>query len=244
MIINCIAVDDEPLALNLIEEYISKIPYLNLQHKFSCAVDTLDYLKDNRTDLIFLDIQMDELSGIQLVNILKNKPMIIFTTAFDKFAVEGYDLDIVDYLLKPIGFERFFKAANRAYDKMAANESAHKNGTNISHNPDSGKFLFVKSDLKLIKINYDDILYIEGQRDYLMIHTVKDKIMTLSSFKNMETKLAGDNFCRVHKSFLVAINKISRIEKKHLIINSRTIPIGNSYASQFFSLIKKNSPSL
>lgn len=239
MKITCIAVDDEPLALELIEEYIKKIPHLYLVRTFNNALDTLEFLKDNKIDLILLDIQMDDLTGVQLVKVLRNKPMVIFTTAYDKYAIEGYDLEITDYLLKPISFERFLKAINKVYDRLNE-QSANKPDINrIVMQNDDEKYFFVKSDSKLIKINYDDVLFIEGQRDYLMIHTIMGNIMTLLNFKSMECILKGKKFCRVHKSFIVSIDKIIRIEHNTIKIEDKSIPISKSYQSAFFNMIKK-----
>ena len=239
MKITCIAVDDEPLALDLIEEYVKKIPNLVLVNKFTNALDTIEFLSVNRIDLILLDIQMDDLTGVQLVKVLKDKPMIIFTTAYDQYALEGYDLEITDYLLKPISFERFLKAIRKVHDRLNE-QTVNKPWINeIVTSKEEDKYFFVKSDSKLIKINYDDVLFIEGQRDYLMIHTTKGNIMTLMNFKSMEHILVGKNFCRVHKSYMVSIDKINRIERNNIKIEDKSIPISISHRAALFDLIKR-----
>jgi two-component system, LytTR family, response regulator len=239
MKISCVAIDDEPLALDIIKDYTEKIPFLDLLATFDNAIESIEYLKSNKVDLLFLDIQMDELTGIQLLNILKDKPLVIFTTAYDSYAVKGYELDAMDYLLKPISFERFMKAADKVYDRLCPkaapnNEYKEAAATNVH-----GDYFFVKTEFHLEKLKFSDILYIEGMGDYLMIHTPAKKIMTLQSFKKAEEILPEDNFCRVHKSFMVALDKIESIERNRIKIGSALIPISDSYKKLFFDLIEK-----
>ena len=250
MIINCITLDDEPLALELLEDYIRKVPYLNLVKSFDNPVDTLDYLKDNTVDLLFLDILMEELTGIQLVQILKNKPNIIFTTAYDKYALQGYELDIVDYLLKPISFDRFIKAVDKVYERISStlpvngisNPEYNPQADNPGVNPWAGQkedYFFVKTEFKHQKINFDDVLYVEGMGDYQCIYTAKEKIMTLMNFKKLVDILPEILFTRLHKSYIVSLNKITIIEKNKVKIGDKFIPIGDSYKNKFFDLLKK-----
>lgn len=239
MKISCIAVDDEPLALELISDYAKRVPFLKLVKTFSSALDALEYITINKIDLIFLDIQMKQFTGIQLVNIIKNKPLVIFTTAFDKYAVKGYELDIVDYLLKPISFERFVKAAEKAYEKMKSVQDTRNCIPETVHTSSCEKFFFVKTEFRLQKVNFEDILYIEGKGDYLQIVTKDCKIMTLQNFRNLEEILPFENFCRVHKSFLVSLDKINIIEKSIINIGDVHIPVSDSYKSRFFDLLKK-----
>jgi two-component system, LytTR family, response regulator len=238
MNINCVAIDDEPLALDIIKDYAKRIPFLNLIATFDNAMDCLSYLKDNKVDLMFLDIQMEELTGIQLLSVLKEKPQVIFTTAYDQFALKGYELDVLDYLLKPISFERFLKAADKAYDKIVSKPEAKSVVTEIIPQK-TVDYCFVKSEFHLEKINFAEVLYIEGMGDYLMIHTASKKIMTLQSFKKAEETFPAGNFCRVHKSYIVAIDKIESIERNRIKIGSMLIPVSDSYKKEFFAIIEK-----
>jgi two-component system, LytTR family, response regulator len=238
MKIDCIAIDDEPLALDIIKDYASRVPYLNLLGTFDNALESLEFLKNNHVDLLFLDIQMEELTGIQLISVLKNKPHIVFITAYDQYAVKGYELDIVDYLLKPISFERFLKAVDKVYDRIKSTAEKLPLTTDPHQNNPAG-YCFVKTEFHLEKINFSDILYIEGMGDYLMIHTTTRKLMTLQNFKKAEETFPTDNFCRVHKSYMVAISKIESIERNRIKIGNMLIPISESYKKDFFERIEK-----
>jgi two-component system, LytTR family, response regulator len=237
MKINCIAVDDEPLALDIISNYVLKVPFLNLMKTFDNAMETINYVKENKIDLLFLDIQMDELTGIQLLNIIHPKPMVIFTTAYDSFAIQGFELEAIDYLLKPISFERFIKAVNKVYDKM--NISGLVNKTEPAILKQNDNYFFVKTEFRYEKIIFDEILYIEGMGDYLRIVTKTKKIMTLQNFKRMEETLPPDQFCRVHKSYIIAFNKIESIERNRIKITDQLIPISDSYKKVFFDIFDK-----
>ncbi len=235
--INCIAVDDEPLALDIINNYVSKVPFLNLLKSFDNAMETINYVKENKVDLVFLDIQMDELTGIQLLNILQPKPLVIFTTAYDSFAIQGFELEAIDYLLKPISFERFLKAVNKVYDKMNISSNASKTDPIILKQ--SENYFFVKTEFRYEKIIFDEILYIEGMGDYLRIVTKTKKVMTLQNFKKMEETLPADLFCRVHKSYIIAFNKIESIERNRIKITDQLIPISDSFKKNFFDIFDK-----
>jgi DNA-binding LytR/AlgR family response regulator len=233
MKINCIAVDDEPLALEVIEDYIKKVPFLNLLKVFDNAIDAMEYLRNEKVDLMFLDIQMEELTGIQMLNILKPKPDVIFTTAYDQFALQGYELDVTDYLLKPISFERFVKAVDKVHEKLCKMNAGKARHAEVSiFNPKTDYF-FVKSGFKLHKVTFDEILYVEGQGDYLKIVTPRVRIMTLQTFKGVEDILPSSNFLRVHKSYIVAIDKIESVEGNMIRIADVHIPVGESYKKQF-----------
>jgi len=239
MKISCIAVDDEPLALELIEEFARKVPFLNLVKVFDNALEAMDYLRQEKIDLMFLDIQMEELTGIQMLNILKPKPEVIFTTAYDKFALQGYELDVADYLLKPISFERFVKAVDKVHEKLYKSTAPKKKPEEApGYNPKADYF-FVKSGFKLHKVAFGEILYIEGQGDYLKIATPKVRIMTLQTFKAIEEILPEASFIRVHKSYIVAIDKIESIEGNMIRIADMHIPIGESYKKQFQAVLDK-----
>lgn len=238
MKIKCIAIDDEPLALDIISDYAGRVPYLDLLSTFDNAVDGMAYLKNNPVDLMFLDIQMEELTGIQLLSALKTKPLVIFTTAYDQFALKGYELDALDYLLKPIAFERFLKAVDKAYDRLVPKKEAQVANSEHTHQTPID-YCFVKTEFHLEKINFSDILYIEGMGDYLMIHTTTRKIMTLQNFKKAEETFPANNFCRVHKSFMVALDKIESIERNRLKIGNMHIPVSDSYKKDFYALIEQ-----
>lgn len=241
MKINCIAVDDEPLALEIIKDYCAKVPFLNLMHAFDNAIDTMEYLRNNRVDLILLDIQMEDLTGIQLLNALKVKPYVIMTTAYDNYAIQGFDLDVTDYLLKPISFDRFLKGLNKVYDRMQ-NETVIADGKQVATVPSdpAGKdYFFVKTDTHIEKITASEVLYVEGMGDYWRIVTKNKRIMTLMNARGIEEVLPENQFCRVHRSYFVAIAKIESIERKHIKIADQRIPIGDTYQKNFFDIIEK-----
>ncbi|MEI6060543.1 MAG: LytTR family DNA-binding domain-containing protein [Bacteroidota bacterium] len=241
MKINCIAVDDEPLALDIIRAYCAKVPFLNLVGTFNNAIDTLEYLRHNTVDLMFLDIQMEELSGIQLLNSLKFKPLVIFTTAYDQYAIQGFDLDVLDYLLKPIPFDRFVKAAGKALEQMQKHvDSGIREKQERPVAQGNSSFFFVKTETRIEKVNAAEVLYVEGMGDYWRIVTKTRRIMTLMNAKGIEEILHEPGFCRVHKSFFVAIDKIEFVERKQIKIGEILIPISDTYQKNFFDLIEKH----
>ncbi|MCB2197061.1 MAG: LytTR family DNA-binding domain-containing protein [Bacteroidetes bacterium] len=235
MKINCIVIDDEFPAIEQIEEYISRIPFLNLLKSFDNAIDPINYLKSNQVDLIFLDIEMEGFTGLQLIKTLQHKPKIILTTAYDKYAIEAFDLNVTDYLLKPISFERFIKAIDKVYDSFEI--SGNNSGNEPVYKRD---YFFVKTEFRMQRVDFDDILFIEGMNEYLRINTTKEKIMTLQNFKSLQESLPKDNFIRVHKSYMVAINKIESIEKNRIKIGEKLIPISSTYKEAFFLMLNKN----
>jgi DNA-binding LytR/AlgR family response regulator len=235
--IRCLAIDDEILALDLLEDNIRKVPFLEMAGRCRSAMEAMEMLAAGTVDLIFLDIQMPDMSGIQLLNSLHQKPMVIMTTAYEKYALKGYDLDVIDYLLKPFSFERFLRAVNKAQDFMQLKEK-NKNKQGEEPETTSGKYLFVKSDYKLVKINLDEIMYIEGLKDYVRIYTAEKPVITLMSMKAVEEKLPASDFVRVHRSFIVNIRKIKYIEQGSIMIGTKEIPIGNNFREQFFNKIK------
>jgi DNA-binding LytR/AlgR family response regulator len=227
MRINCIAIDDEPLALKKIKEFIGQVDYLNLLDVFNNAVDAIGFLKKNSVDLIFLDIRMKQLSGIQFLESLQSKPKVIITSAYDEYALKGYELDVVDYLLKPFPFERFLKSADKVYTLMNGLRGGVAN-----------EFLFVKTEYRMERVALKDILFIQGMKDYLQIHTVDRKIMTLQTFKNLLESLPPVDFQRVHNSYVVSVSKIEHIERCRIRIGKELIPISESYKSSFFKALK------
>jgi len=241
MKINCIAVDDEPLALDIIKAYCSKVPFLNLLQTFGNAIDTLQYLRENTIDLMFLDIQMEELTGIQLLNSMQQKPYVILTTAYDNFALQGFDLDVVDYMLKPISFERFIKGVNKVTERMQKESSEPYIEKGEIHSPPEANstYFFVKTETRIEKVETSEVMYVEGMGDYWRIVTKNRRIMTLMNAKRIEDILHEPQFCRVHKSYFVAIDKIEFVERKHIKIGNEHIPISDTYQKNFFDLIEK-----
>jgi two-component system LytT family response regulator len=241
MKINCIAVEDEPLALEIIKDYCAKVPFLNLMQAFDNAIDTMEYLRNNSVDLILLDIQMEDLTGIQLLNALKVKPYVIMTTAYDNYAIQGFDLDVTDYLLKPISFERFLKGLNKVYDRMQNEASIPEGKQVITHPSETAEkdYFFVKTETHIEKVTTSEVLYVEGMGDYWRIVTKNRRIMTLMNARGMEDVLPEHQFCRVHRSFFVALSKIESIERKHIKIADQRIPIGDTYQKIFFDIIEK-----
>lgn len=233
--ITCIAIDDEMLALDLLEDNIKKVPYLELVGKCRSGFEALEIMSTRKVDLIFLDIQMPDISGIQFLKSLTHKPLVIFTTAYEKYALEGFELDVVDYLLKPFSFERFLKAVNKAKELLSVSDKPV-----MSQEEHQSPFLFVKSDYKLIKITIRDILYVEGLKDYVKIFINDKPIVTLMSMKTMEEKLPPSDFIRVHRSFIVNLRKINFIQRSMIRIGNIEIPVGEIYRDAFFAIVNQN----
>jgi two-component system LytT family response regulator len=222
----CVIIEDEPLALEKTSDFVNKVPFLHLSATFDNALAGLNYLNNNKIDLLFLDINMDELSGIELLESSKINNQVIITTAYQEYALKGYELKITDYLLKPFTFNRFLQAVNTAQENIA-----HRN---LESPPD---FIFVKTEYRLEKIMLNEIVYIEGMRDYRRIHTEKKRVMTLQNFSEFEKLLPSGIVCRVHKSYMVAINKIVSIERNRIKIAGQLIPISETYKEGFFQII-------
>ena len=239
MKLRCIAVDDEPLALDIIQDYIERVPFLHFDGRFTSAIEAIDHLRHQDEDLLFLDIQMEDLTGIQMLKVLPKRPQVIFTTAYESYAIKGYELDVTDYLLKPISFERFLMAANKAFERHAARDNLPEGagGDMLIHNPRIDYF-FVRTEHRLQKINFRDILYIEGQGDYLKIVTPAERIMTLQNFKQMEEVLPDDRFIRIHRSYIIALDKIDSIERNRVKIGGQLLPLSDTYKDGFFSVLK------
>lgn len=226
MQISCIVIEDEPLAIKKLTGFIRKVEYLRLSRTFDNAIDAISYLKENPVDLIFLDIQMEEFTGIQFLETIKQRPKVIITTAYNKYAVKGYELDVADYLLKPFTFERFIQSVEKMHKTLSEKQT-----------PVSADYIFVKTEYRLEKIKVSTILYVEGMNEYLQIVTEEKKIMTLQNFKSIEDVLPKNNFVRVHKSYLVAIDKVESIERNRIKIQKMLIPISETYKEAFFSKI-------
>lgn len=234
MTLNCAIIDDEPLALQLLTEYVKKTSFLNLTGSYNSAIAGIKDLKDHPVDLIFLDIQMPELSGLEFATILPKETKVVFTTAFNKYAIEGYKVDALYYLLKPISYDDFMKAATKAlnyFSMIKKTETYKRDG-----------FIFVKSDYKLVKILLDDILYVEGLKDYVRFCTVTDnKVMSLMNMKKLEDFLPKPDFLRVHRSYIVNMSKIKLIDRGRIVFGDTYIPISESYKDTVQSYFDKHT---
>lgn len=234
--ITVIAIDDEPLALQLIVDYIQMTPDLMLAGQFENPLEAAQYLSKNHIDIVFTDIQMPGLNGIEFTRSMVNGPVVIFTTAFAKYAIEGFKLDIADYLLKPFTYEEFLTSVHKA-ERMI--RSITKPADDVLSN---NEFLFLKSDYKIKRINFRNILYIEGLKEYVKVYTMhSDKpILSLSSLKILEIKLPADKFMRVHRSFIVNLEKIETIDRSRIVFGKKYIPIGEQYKDKFQEFLDKN----
>jgi two-component system response regulator LytT len=248
MTLNCIAVDDEPLALGLVCAFVEQTPFLNLTGRYSSAVEALVGLQDQKVDLIFLDIQMPNLNGIELARVLDsrgaNKPRIIFTTAYNQFALEGYKVDALDYLLKPFNYEEFLHAANKA---LSYAELLQRSTTPAPAPPAAEEhrieddYLFLKIEYQLVRIALKDILYIEGLKDYVKVYLqdIEKPLLSLTSLKALEEKLPAKRFMRVHRSFIVSLDKINSITRNALQIGKVNITVGDQYKDAFGVFLSK-----
>lgn len=234
--IKCLVVDDEPMALRLIESYAKKTPFLELRAACSNAFEALEILEDENIDLIFLDIQMPELTGVELSKTLSKNTRVIFTTAFNEYALDGFKADALDYLLKPFSFDEFYNSALRAKEWFALvrSQSVAKPETD---------FLFVKADYKQLKINFDEILYFEGVRDYVKIALTENKrsVLTRMNLKALEAELPESKFMRIHRSFVVNLDKIDSIERSQVIIGNQRITVADQYKERFGEFVRDNS---
>lgn len=236
MTIRCLAIDDEPLALRQIGLYIKKTPVLEPVALCNNAFDAMDYISSGKVSLVFVDISMPDLNGLDFVKSLNEKPFIVFTTAFSEYAVEGFRVDAVDYLLKPIGYNDFLRAVNKVKTLIDLHDvKPEKIKTTSEH-------LFVKSDYKLMRINLDDIKYIESMHEYIRIHLITGKpVMTLVSLKSIEEQLPEDKFMRIHRSYIVNLGRINLIERNRIIFDNNVyIPVSENYKDKFQEFIDKN----
>ncbi|MEM9990535.1 MAG: LytTR family DNA-binding domain-containing protein [Bacteroidota bacterium] len=240
--INVIIVDDEPLAQDVLETYIEQFPSLRLIQKCNNAMEANAALKTHDVDLMFLDIQMPQLTGIDFLKSLKTPPKVIFTTAYPNYALEGFELDAVDYLLKPISMDRFIKGVNKASDQIAL----ERQGEQPSSTPEqtAQDFIFVKADKKLIKIKYDEIIYIEGLKDYVIIRMDDQRVITLQTMKSLESKLPATRFKRIHRSYIIALKRINAIVGNMVEVvekgQEKHLPIGKNYREELLQLINQN----
>jgi DNA-binding LytR/AlgR family response regulator len=231
MKISCLIVDDEPLAQDVLNSYVKQTPQLELIGICNNAIEALEKMKLSTIDLIFLDIQMPEITGIDFLRSLKNPPMVIFTTAYQNYAIEGFELNAIDYLLKPFSQDRFNKAVRKAEELSKLKEEHHQR---------EDDYIFIKSDQKLQKIYYTDIIFIEALADYVKIHTPEKRYITLQTMKNMEEKLPDKFFKRVHRSYIIALDKIKTLVGSAVEVEGQKIPIGKNYKEAFFNALDKN----
>lgn len=236
MNLNCLIVDDEPLARNLLVEYVKKVTYLNLVKTCSSPLEAIEALRNHPVDLMFLDVQMPEVTGITLLKSLQHKPLVILTTAYSEYALESYELDVIDYLLKPITLERFLRAVDKANTRLTTPQAPSGQPGEHSVLP----FVFVKDGTKLVKIRWADILYIEGLKDYVTIHTKQQKVVSLQRLKSMEETLPADQFIRIHNSFIIALQAIDTVHKDKVQIGTVFLPVSDSYRKSFREFIEKN----
>lgn len=230
---NCIAIDDEPLALDLLTDYIGKIPFLTLERTFTNPIEGLGYLQENKVDLVFLDVELPFISGIEFIKCLHSRPMVIFTTAYEKYALTGYDLEVTDYLVKPIMFERFLKAVNKAYSQLKLNKKVEERPVLATDKNTVSDYIMVKTGYSTMKVNLSDIHYIEGLKDYIRIFTADKTIMTLNSLKKIQEILPESKFVRVHRSFIVSLSKIDSIQRNRIVIGKTFVPVGENYRNAF-----------
>ena len=234
----CIIIDDEPLAVDLLKDFVGKVESLELVNTFNNAIDAISAINKTEVDLIFLDIEMPHFTGIDFIKAIDKKPLIIFTTAYSNYAVEGFDFGAVDYLIKPIPFNRFLKAVVRAQHVFTPPEVVHNSNTPIIAADESNNFMFVRAEYENVKINYTDILFVEGLKDYVKIYTTDGKyVLTLMSLIKLENSLAHKGFSRIHRSYIVNLAHIKSIQKNKVLIVDKRLPISESYKTAFFSKI-------
>lgn len=227
--LSCVVIDDEPLQHKVLEDYIRKMPALEFAAAFSNPLDAITFLKQRPADLIFLDIQMPELNGFQVMDILGPGSSIIITSAYRDFALAGFEYDVKDYLLKPVSFDRFCKAVTKVLNTRK----------DVAEMQSQDNFLFIKSGFKLVKVDLDQLLYIEGEKDYIRFVSPSGKIMSLQSLNSMEKRLDPSKFIRIHKSYIVSLARISQIEKQSVWVGDMELPLGNTYRDGFFEKINK-----
>ena len=235
---NCIIIDDEPKAIEIIERYIVSTPFLKLLQSFRDPMDAINFLYTNKVDLIFLDINMPGISGVNIATLFQDKTSVIFTTAYSKYAIEGFELNAIDFLIKPVSFDRFLKAVSKAMELKLLKDN---NGTSTSknNNSENEKPLFIKSGTKIFKINISDILFLEKEGNYFNIHMLNNKkILIRMNFFDLFRYLPSSNFIRIHKSYIINLKHLDTVEGQNVLINSRNIPIGAAYKQELMNYMK------
>jgi len=235
MSIRCLIIDDKPLAIDILADYTRKVPFLQLAETTTNPIEGLSIIREQNIDLVFLDIQMPELTGLQFMKIAGNQCKVILTTAYSKYALDGFEHDVIDYLLKPIAFDRFYRAAEKARQIIC--KPADKSvPSNIETSPE---YLFVKTEHRIQKVNLEDILFIEGLQNYISIHTPNERVLSLQTLKKIEELLPSKEFVRVHKSYIVALRHISAIERSRIFIGDTIIPVGDNYREGFYGIVDR-----
>lgn len=234
--ISTISIDDEPLALQLIREYISKTPFLELKGEYTNPMVAIDHIAREQVELLFLDIEMPDLTGLEFVKAIRTNPKVIFTTAFTQYAIEGFRLDAIDYLLKPFGYDEFLRAAEKARNLISLEKMAQDQ---VQVNQE---YLFLRSEFKVRRINFNDILYIEGMRDYVKVYTLSEKnpILSLVSLRSLISILPNDSFMRVHRSYIVNLEKVNTIERARIVFGEKYIPVSEQYKEDFQKFVDRN----
>jgi DNA-binding LytR/AlgR family response regulator len=238
----CLIIDDEPLARGLMRNHIEKLESLELVGECSDAMKAVEVLRNHKVDLMFLDIQMPQITGIEFLKTLKNPPQVIITTAYRDYAIEGFELDVVDYLLKPITFERFLKSVNKYFQGSGREDALQDEPSSV--NPQSEAHIYVKENKRMVKVHLNDILYIEGLSEYVKIYTPAKKIVTKTSMTNMEEKLPGNEFLRIHKSYIVSLPKIDAFTSVSIEIEGKELPVGRSYKEKVATVLQKDGPAI
>ena len=229
MTIRCLIVEDEPMARKLLEQYVAKTPSLELMAAIPNPLDALAFLQDHQPDLLFLDVQMPEITGIGLLKIMKRRPLVVLTTAYSEYAIEGYELDVADYLLKPISFERFLRSVEKVTERLGGVPSPAPPTSPAPAAAPGDEYLFVKDGTKSVRIRLADIQYIEGMKDYVRIHTPERKVTTLQSLKHLVEVLPADTFLRVHHSYIVGVNWIEEVQRDDVLVAGTLVPVSDSY---------------
>lgn len=235
----CIVVDDEKLARDLVEDNVRRVPFLTLRHTCKNALEAAGILHREQIDLVFLDVQMPELSGLEFVRTLARPPMVILISAYDQYALEAFDRNVIDYLVKPVSFERFLAAVNKAYELHTLKQLASS-----KEEPSNNGYFFIHVEYEMVKVDVDDVIYVEGMKDYIKIHlaSAPKPVMTRMSIKVIEEKLAPYAFVRIHKSFIVSVKKITKIKRDELYLRNSVLPIGDSYKENVSRILKTTSP--
>ncbi|BDD04152.1 LytR/AlgR family response regulator transcription factor [Aureibacter tunicatorum] len=243
---NCLIVDDEALARRVVKRFLEDVPFLNLVQECKSAVEAINALVENEVDLIFLDINMPKLNGLDFLRTITNPPMVIITTAYREYALESYEFDVVDYITKPFSFDRFIKAVNKAQSRYSASQQPAVIPSNVNIVEESAsdavqhRFFFVKTDKKLQKVDFDELKFVEGFGEYVKLHLDKEVIVTYMTMKNLESSLPDQEFIRIHKSFIISIGRIDNIEGHIVRIGDKLLPIGQGYRKNFMAIIKSH----
>lgn len=232
---NCLIVDDEPLARELIRNYIQKLDNFEIVAECGDAMKALEALRNHKVDLMFMDIEMPQITGIEFLKTLKHPPQVIITTAYREYALEGFELDVIDYLLKPITFERFLKAVNKYFQTATDPLGSVENYSPANNNDEA--FIYVKENKKVLKVHLNEILYIEGLSEYVKIHTTEKRIVTKASMTSMEEKLPDNDFIRIHKSYIVSLRKIEAFTSTSIEIHGKELPIGRSFKNRIAQVL-------